>query len=385
LLGPDHTGTLVPVLATWLVIDRVRPDARGARLYMPVLVCLLLTWIMAADAVVLFTSIAPLIAAGVIRAFRRSRQRWYELSLAGAAAVAAGLGTLVPKIMVHLGGFQVWHFQTRTMPLSKLPRDAWNTVQAVLEFFGADPVGSHSAVETVLVSVHLVGVLLAIAGLVIAVARFFREDGILVPALAVAIVLELGAFLVSIHSSNLASTREIVAVMPFGAVLAGRALAAPLVRSLAVPRRRAWLIPVGAVVLAGYLGAMVYGAAQPRIPSANQGLATWLTEHNLTDGLAGYWQAGSVTLDTSGRIQVNSVQVNGQGKVARYYWETDTAQYDPARHDARFVVADGPAAFGPLAGLAQAAERTFGPPARTYHTQGYTILVWNHNILPNLR
>jgi hypothetical protein len=384
LLGPDHTGTVVPVLATWLVIDRVRPDARGAHWYMPVLVCVLLTWIMTADSVVLLTGIAPVIVAGVVRAFRRGRQRWYELSLAGAAVVAAGLGTLVPKLLVHLGGYQVWHFQTHTMPLSKLPRDAWNTVQAVLQFFGADPVGLHSTVETILVSVHIVGVLLAIAGLVIAVARFFREDGILVPGLAVSIVLSLGAFLVSIHSSNLASTREIVAVMPFGAVLAGRALAAPLLRLAAVPARRAWLLAVTAVVLAGYLGSMAYGAAQATIPSANQGLATWLTEHNLTYGLAAYWQAGSVTLDTSGHVKVGGVAINGQGKVARYYWETDVSQYDPARHDATFVVAGGPAAFGPLPGLAQAARRTFGPPARVYHTQGYTILVWTHNILRQL-
>jgi hypothetical protein len=138
------------------------------------------------------------------------------------------------------------------------------------------------------------------------------------------------------------------------------------------------------VVLAGYLGSMAYGAAQPTLPSANQGLATWLTEHNLTDGLAAYWQAGSVTLDTSGRIKVSGVAINGQGKVARYYWETDTSQYDPARHNAKFVVAGGPADFGPLPGLAQAARRTFGAPDRVYHTQGYTILIWTHNILRDL-
>jgi hypothetical protein len=130
---------------------------------------------------------------------------------------------------------------------------------------------------------------------------------------------------------------------------------------------------------------MAYGASQATIPSANQGLATWLTEHNLTDGLAAYWQAGSVTLDTSGHVKVSGVAVNGQGKVARYYWETDASQYDPARHNATFVVAGGPAAFGPLPGLAQAARRTFGTPARVYHTQGYTILVWTHNILRQVR
>jgi hypothetical protein len=393
LLGPDHTGTMVPVLATWLLIDRGptignRGAGAGPGWWVPVLVCVALTWIMVADSVVLLTGIAPLVIAAVVRAVRSGGHRRYELTLAGAAAVAAGLGLLIPKLIVRLGGYQFWRFQTHTMPLSKLPRDAWNTIRAVLQFFGADVFSAHPGLETVLVAVHLAGVLLALAGLVIAVARFFREDGILIPALAVAIVVQLGVFGVSIHSQNLASTREIVGVLPFGAVLAGRLLAGPLLRSWAASvrhARRALLASVAAVVLAGYLGAMVYGAAQPAVSSANQGVASWLAEHGLTDGLGGYWQADSITLDTNGKVRVSSVDVGSRGRIGEKLWETDTTQYDPSRHTATFVVAGGPAAVGPIRGLADAAIRTFGQPAHSYHIQGYTILVWNHNILPALR
>ena len=410
LLGPDHTGTMVPVLAIWLLIDRAQP-----RWWVPVLVGFALTWIMVADSVVLLTVIAPLIIAVVIRAVRavwadqaargdraalgdRSiGQRRYELMLALAAAVAAGLGLLIPKLIVRLGGFQFWRFQTHTMPLSKLPRDAWNTTRAVLQFFGADVFSAHPGLVAVLVSVHLAGFLLALAGLVIAVARFFREDSILIPALAVAIVVQLGVFLVSIHSQNLASTREIVGVLPSGAVLAGRLLAGPLLRFWGASAGRAWrswrawsarqvlFASVASVLVAGYLGAMLYGAAQPSIPSANQGVAGWLAGHGLTDGLGGYWQADSITLDTNGKVRVSSVDVDGSGRIAEKLWETDTTQYDPARHTATFVVAGGPASVGPVHGLANAAIRTFGRPAHTYHIQGYTILVWNHNILRDLR
>jgi len=34
--------------------------------------------------------------------------RWYELSLAGAAAVAGVAGTFAPKLIAALGGFQQW-------------------------------------------------------------------------------------------------------------------------------------------------------------------------------------------------------------------------------------------------------------------------------------
>jgi hypothetical protein len=30
------------------------------------------------------------------------------------------------------------------------------------------------------------------------------------------------------------------------------------------------------------------------------------------------------------------------------------------------------------------AEKTFGRPARIYHFQGYTIMVWHTNLLPHL-
>lgn len=441
LLGPDHTGTVVPVLATWLLIDRARP-----RWYVPVVTGVLLTWIMVADSVVLFTGIAPLIVAAVIRSVRPSRtgqrpgQRWYELSLAAAAVVAAVLGTLIPKLIVYLGGFKLWHFQTRTMPLGALPHDAWNTVQAVLELFGANVFGAHPLGEQVLCAFHFAGVLLAVAGLVVAIFRFVSEDGILVPGLAVAIVLELGAFLVSIHSQNLASIREIVAVMPLAAVLAGRLLAAPLTRLissastvklrgpvaasapaasddvLAVSRpsgpaasgglvasgpslaasapaasdnvlagsrprglgavaRARYAAAVGAVVVAAYLAAMGYGAAQPAIPSSNQALASWLAAHHLTGGFAAYWQAGSVTLDSGGAVKVSGVDIGRHGTLGPYYWETNVSDYDHLRR-AAFVVTGGPKSVVPVPGLAAAAIRTLGQPAHIYHVAEYTILTW---------
>ena len=64
-----------------------------------------------------------------------------------------------------------------------------------------------------------------------------------------------------------------------------------------------------------------------------------------------------------------------------YQWETDDANYDPARHFANFVVADGPFA---LRGMQLSAELTFGRPQRIYRADGYTIMVWNTNLLARL-
>ena len=103
--------------------------------------------------------------------------------------------------------------------------------------------------------------------------------------------------------------------------------------------------------------------------------------HKLTDGQAGYWQAHSTTLASGGRVRVSGVTVGPGDEFVPYEWETDDAAYNPSRYDATFLVADGPTQ---LAGARPAALRTFGPPQRTYSYDGYTIMVWDTNLLTRL-
>jgi hypothetical protein len=168
-------------------------------------------------------------------------------------------------------------------------------------------------------------------------------------------------------------------VLPLGAVLAGRILGDRLLTSIRTAKSR--LVPVFSVLTAGYLAALGYGAAQASVPSANQPLAAWLVAHRLSDGLADYWQANSTTVDSRRQVLVSAVTYGDRGQLVPYQWETDDANYDPARHYANFVVADGPAG---LVGLQRVAELTFGRPARVYHADGYTIMVWNTNLLDTL-
>jgi hypothetical protein len=405
LLSPDHTGTAVPVLVTWLVIDRITPGRwKAARWFVPLVVFFVLTWTMIADSIVLITCIAPLVLVcliracpGLIRRGERPASRWYELSLAGAAAAAGGLGSVAPRVISALGGYRQAPVEADTA-VTALQHQAWVTFQAVLELFGADVFDARPAIEVVFVWLHLAGVIAVICALVLALGRLFRFQDLVVSVFAVAIVFNLGSYVFSSHALDILGAREIAAVLPLGAVLAGRVLAEPLLakaqagrRALPGPRHRAgpqarratgWLGPVLAVLAAGYLGTLAYGAAQPSAPPAtNQPLASWLVAHGLTDGLAGYWQANSTTLASGGRVQVSGVTVAPDGRLVPYEWETDDAGYDPSRHDATFMVADGPAQ---LPWAQSAALRTFGRPARIYSYDGYTITVWDTNLLSRL-
>jgi hypothetical protein len=389
LLSPDHTGTAVPVLVTWLVMDRAAPDRwKAARWVVPLAVLVLLTWTMIADSIVLLTCIAPLVLVcliracpGLIRRGERPVSRWYELSLAGAAAVAGGLGSAAPRVIPALGGYRQAPVELETT-VSALHHQSWITLQGVLALFGANVFDASPTIEVVFVGLHLVGAILVLCALDLALARLFRFTDLLIPVFAVAIVLNVGTFMFSAHALDILGAREIAAVLPLGAVLAGRVLAEPLL-NLAQAARRAkrWLLPALAVVAASYLGTLAYGAAQPSATSANQPLANWLVAHGLTDGLAGYWQANSTTLDSGGRVQVSGVTEAPDGELVPYQWETDDADYNPSLHEATFMVANGPAQ---LPWAQSAALRTFGPPRRTYSYDGFTIMVWDTNLLLRL-
>ncbi|HUB20850.1 MAG TPA: hypothetical protein VMA97_00425 [Streptosporangiaceae bacterium] len=389
LLSPDHTGTGVPLLVTWLIIDRVTPDRwKAARWVVPLVVFAILTWTMVGDSIVLVTCIAPLVLVvlirscpGLIRRGERPASRWYELSLAGAAALAGGLGSAGPRIISALGGYRQAPVESDTT-VAALQHQSWVTLQAVLELFGANVFDARPAIEVVFVWLHLAGAILVIWALGLALARFFRFQDLVIPVFAVAIVFNVVAYMFSAHALDILGAREIAAVLPLGAVLAGRLLAEPLLGAAQTGRRtRRWLVPALMVVIAGYLGTLGYAAAQPPAPPANQPLANWLAAHRLTDGLAGYWQANSTTLASGGRVKVSGVTVAPDGELVPYEWEAEDTNYDPSRHDATFMVAGGPSQ---LLWAQPAAVRTFGPPQRTYQYDGYTIMVWDTNLLSRL-
>jgi hypothetical protein len=186
-------------------------------------------------------------------------------------------------------------------------------------------------------------------------------------------LVNLAAFLVWTDVTSLSTVREIVAVLPFGAVLAARLLA----DRLAAAR----LLPVLATVGGGYLVSLgVLLAHSPVAPQA-QPLTSWLAAHQLRYGLGNSALGSVVTVSSGGRVTLRPLLVDGQ-HLAPGRWEAQQSWYDPRQHDATFAALLGMPPSPPVADLRTA----FGPPARIYHVGPYTVLVWRHeNLLTRLR
>ena len=297
------------------------------------------------------------------------------------AAEAAG------KVLADLGGFQATPLKFLPSPLlgTHLRLTGWG----ILELFGANFTGISGAAATFFAVVHVAGLALAAAGLALALFRFLRgrpETDLVSSVLAVAICCNVAAYVLTTAPGTVIGAgygaREIAAVLPLGAVLAGRELPvqpggawrAGIIRS-----GKSWLLATGLAALACYAAALGSGAAQPAAPAQGTSLAVWLDAHHLRYGLGGV-VSNITSVESQGLMRVEIVSVR-HGRVAALPYQSARSSYDPRRHDATFLVAVAPA-DNPSQRISYAeAVRTFGAPARVYHFSGYTVMIWNRNLL----
>jgi hypothetical protein len=377
--SPDHIGTTVPVMVVWLILDRARP-----RWYIPVIAGALLAWAEVADPLVLYIGVLPLALVCAIRAYhavavgqQSVASQWYELALVAAAFAAVAAATLALYLIHANGGFFVGHGPTRFVQVgSLLPRNLAFTAEGLLLLGGADFVGLRLTASTVPTLLHLVGVFLAGWGTWLAARHFLRDRDRVAQVLVMAIAINLAAYVTSTKPHVATGTREIAAVLPFSAALAGRLLAGRLMA--------AKVLPVLAVVLVVYLLGFGYEITRPQAPAQNQRLASWLAAHHLHTGLSGYWEANVVTLASGGQVRIRLVAPH-RNVVTPVRYETKASWYDPARSSANFVVLFPGIPGFPGFTSASAVAATFGQPARTYHVGRYQVLVWHRNLLSDLR
>jgi hypothetical protein len=485
LLSPDHTGTELPLLLGWLLLDRA-----PRRWWVPAILCLLLAVVQFADRVALLTGVLPLVVVCAVTLARRrprlpgqpasglagwAQARWFELALIAAGIGSVGVSWAGARLLAAAGGFIGHPFPLTLAPLSQLWTHAWLTGWGILELYGGNFIGVTGPAGFTFAALHLIGLTLAVVAVAVALGRFARPSarrrlatapgahrrgsppprtggweatprakgrapvlglrregaqrltdegegrGLERPAasgttelvdsvLAVAVIANLLSYVLSISPGTVVGTgydaREIAAVLPLGAVLAGRvfgtalagrALASlpgrPSGRSQLAGRAKATVRSRTSIfisfliflVIAGYMSAFGYSAAQGATPGQDSALAGWLVAHGLRYGL-GESPANVVTVETGARVEVAPVAVAG-GRVRALLYQSSAAAYDPRLHDADFLVTRVPPAESGVGAqtVPDAAVRaTFGPPARSYRFDGYTVLVWNVNLLTRM-
>jgi hypothetical protein len=367
LSNPDHTGTAVPIL---LLLLLVRSSSLRYRKF--AIVVIVLSAALISDQLTLVIGVAPLLTVCLLRSrFRIMNQECrQERLLIAAACASAVIGLTVPRIIKATGGWATSGIPATFVGFGSLWGNFRAAVQGLIALFGVQ-FPSHLDLQTAFALIRLTALVLVVAAVLLAI-RGIRPPGDLVQGvLAAAIIIDFAAYVIFIPNPT-ANFREIDTIVLLGAALAGRTLAGPLTRM-----RLHWAI---AVVVAGYAATLAWGLAQPTRPAVTSPVGSWLSEHRLTDGIAGYWAANPITVATGGAVQLAAVQLNGR-QVSPYLWETKVSAFNPGAHYANFFLVNPPSGTDPHPITEREVVNAFGPPAHVYRYQDYIIIVWGKNLL----
>jgi hypothetical protein len=392
LYAPDHIGTTAFLLFSFLLVDRVP----GWRFTPPLLAAILCAG-QVGDGTVLYVGVPAVLLVCLYRVLAARKIRTVDTAIAVAAAASVPLTSLVRAAMLHYGGFSMVPPKTAISPVGQWPGHlvvTWRAIRTLFGAFGATVVPYSTRLSGVAAVFGLACLLTAAYGFV-KVVWTWRTASRAEQMLCVAIVVNLGVYLVSTLPSTY-SPREIAAVLPCGAVLAARARVPGRIVVAREARRAA-----AAAGLAALLPLTAAAVTLPAVTAPAVPLAAWLEAHRLTYGIAGYWDASAVTLQSGNKIQVRAVvstkgqvtmaeeaaepagQLWGAGKIRPFYWETKPDWYDASAHDATFVIANGRM---PDSAPLTSAEVThaFGTPAAVYQVAGRAIMIYRTNLLHRL-
>jgi hypothetical protein len=365
---PDHIGTSMFLLVSFLLIDRV-PDRR----FTAPLVCLILCAGQLSDLTVRYVAVPTVVLVCGYRVLAARKLRSGDAALVVAAVVSVPLESVLRAAMVHFGAFVMIPPRARLSSPRLWPQHASVTWLDVRVLFGS-VAGQDTKLSGASAAFGLICLLAVIFGLARVVWTWHRASRA-EQLLFAAIVFNVGTYLVSVMPLPDGS-REVAAVLPCGAVLAARAL---------VPARITGMSRAVAAVAATGLIALLplaTAATRPPMSPATAPLAAWLEAHGLTYGIAGYWDASIVTLQSGNRIQIRAVDlyrnIDGHPGLNIYApgWETNALWYDASRYDATFAVADYNGRY-PAADF----EHFLGRPAATYRVASWLVLVYRTNLL----
>lgn len=366
LLTGSHIGSTLVVVLAFVSVDRAPAGRWGA-----LLTAAVLTAAVFGDGLALIIGVGPLIAVNAIRLLRRSSDTRQEVWQLAGAVLSVPLGMLLVLAVRRVHGFHIYPLAPTPAAPSDVPGYAVMAFKGLAIFFGVDPTGASDAVGIAGLVLHLFGLIAVVIAVGMVVSRWLAGKTDRVSELLVmAMVIDLAAFLVVAHGDT---SRYLIPVFVFGAILAGRNLG-PVV----VGARVRW---PSIALAAGYCVVLLAGLGAPQAAAVSPWSA-WLIEHNLHSGLGSYWQASSITVETGGKVQVRPILSNGK-QVNGYAWESDTRWYQVDQlGDVRFVVYD---TTDRQFGIDRdTMESVFGPPQETVSFGKVDIMVWDHNLVPEM-
>ena len=371
MVVPDHNGTVVFVFVAYALYSRY-----ADRRWTPWVLCALLTLGQLGDVSIRYVVVPTILFVWAVDLLRTRRLRAPETWLVLATIVSVLLSSMLRAVMTRMGAYYLTPAHTSIAPFSQW---GWHFTGTWLSLYGLYGGVIHgfpgtTAYRAEITVAGIFALLCGLLSLLRVLIRWTKTDAA-DRLLVVTILVYLAAYEFStVGKPGGGGGYEFVGVIAMFAVLSARTISE--LRPLSRPVPRAAVTGVAAI---GAVASLLSGTAlfQPTVSNPVLPLAAWLEAHNLTYGLAGYWNASPITVESGGKVAVRPVSLGNDGFVAEA-WGADKHWYDASTHDARFVIAEQ-AAVGAMT-QAQVVD-ALGEPAKIYQVDGFSILVYSYNLL----
>jgi hypothetical protein len=363
---PDHTGTTVFLLASFLLIDR----ATG-RWWTAPLLCVILCAGQISDVTVRYVAVPAIAVVCLYQVLAARKVLTGDAANLLAAGLSVPLALEVRALMLRYGAYLMVAPKTKIAPFSAWQANAAVAWTSLREVYGVASIAGPVGMTAILGYAAMAGAAIGIARVLWRWRTAGRAEQALVLAIAANFLVYMLSTLISVRSPH-----DLVAMLPCGGVLAARALVPERIA------RRLVALPATCLAMVAALLPLSVAASQPTGASDLPPVIAWLQANGLTYGLGGYWDSSETALESADRVQIRAFTVyhtaNGN-RISLYPWETDTLWFEPAEHYANFVILD-------LPGLARLSTilGVFGKPVSTHIVSGREILVYNENLLTYL-
>ena len=371
MLVPDHNGTVVFILVGYVLYSRYA-DRRWA----PWAMFVLLTLGQLGDVSVRYVLVPALAFVWLVDRLRVRRLRTPETWLLLATLVSVPVSYELRVVMKNMGAYYLTKPGTNIAPVSQWGWHFSGTWRSLATLYGVELNGFPGATAS-RAAITFVGGFALVCGLLSLLRVLIRWTRVDVEErlLAVTILVYLAAYQFStVAQPGAGGGYEFVGLVAMFAVLSARAASAlPPLRLPSLQRAGTAVAALAAVACLLSGTALFQTTRQDPV----QPLATWLEDHHLNYGLAGYWNASPVTVYTGGAVKVRPIQLRPKAFIPRL-WGSNVHWYDAAHNDANFVITEQ----DPRGEITPAdAESFFGTPSAQYQVNGFTVLVYSYNLL----
>jgi hypothetical protein len=391
LQGPLHVGTVLWCLIAFAGVSSRRLDEGRGGWGLALAVVVLAAGILG-DGLTVVLGVVPVFIAGLV-AMLRSRRLRAGIPVVSVAVASTVLAWVVRQIAGALGTYSI----ATNHPTASLSQAVKNVEHipswgASMLGIGAGPFGAGKA-PAGLEAVHVLGLLVVVAGVVAAVVGLVRgvvkgravvpsapASGMLNDLLVLAFLCALGVFVVLTSGDDSGFLRYLTAPVIFGSVLAGRWLGSLTTAASSLRWRRGEAV-LGLAVIAAFAAGSAFNVRDhhPKQPVAR--LGRFLESHHLRFGVGDYWTASITTVTTQGAVTVRPVIATPSGEVLRYDRQSAASWY--SEKSFQFLVYNAGQPWGGVDEIS--ATSTFGPAAHIYSVGSYRVVVWDHPLTVSAR